>query len=102
MSPTDRNVKTSILKPLTPMFDVLSLAFCASCPKLKVLRTTLVILSFVSLSRTAEASVALADSLRHISSIAVDDSLGVTTDTCVVADTAATVRQACEKVRYKK
>ena len=83
------------------MFDILSLAFCAPCPKLKVLRTTLVILSFVSLSHPAEASVALADSLRHTSSIAVADSLGVTTDTCAVGDTAATVRQACEKVRYK-
>lgn len=83
------------------MFDVLSLAFCAPCPKLKVLRTVLVILSFVSLSHPAEASVALADSLRHTSSIAVGDSLGVTTDTCGVADTAATVRQACAKVRYK-
>lgn len=77
MSSTDRNVKTSILKPLTLMFDILSLAFCAPCPKLKVLRTTLVILSFVSLSHPAEASVALADSLRHTSSIAVADSLGV-------------------------
>ena len=36
-----------------------------------------------------------------MSSITVDDSLCVTTDTCAVGDTAATVRQACEKVRYK-
>ena len=83
------------------MFDVLSLAFCAPCSKLKVLRTTLVILSFVSLSHTAEASVALADSLRHMPSIAVGDSVGVTADTSVVADTVTTVRQACAKARYK-